>query len=306
MKAFHPFRGLLVAGLVAGAVGCSTRPPIAPAPPADPAVARLADAARSALSDGGPDKAVSLYREALARSEALDDPAVTAALSFNLAVALFQTGDLPAARTATADARMAAARIGAGTAATSLLQARIALGENRPDEAAVACDAAEAAGPVGPERAELCLIRAEIARAREDVAEADRYAVEARKLMPRETPPAWRARLHRLVGERELRAGRPVAAATEFGLEAQAARAARSAPGVADARLREAGAWLEAGKISAAAESYLAAARSLKAQQRFVSAQAAAAAGLSLPAEAIPADQLEALRRLAHPEPPQS
>lgn len=295
-------RWLLAAWLVAGSAGCATRRIAEPVPPADPAVARLAEAARASLSDGAPDRAVALYREALARAEALDDSSVSAALSFNLSVALFQTGDLPSARTAAAEARMAAARIGAGTAAVALLQARIALAERKPDEAAAACDAAEAEGPANLERAELSLVRAEIARARGDAAEADRFAAQARQQMPRNAPPAWRARLHCLAGECELRAGRPAAAAAEFRLEAEAARASRSAPGVSDARLREAGAWREADEISAAAESYLAAARSLKAQQRLASAQEAAAAGLALPAEAIPSGPREALKRIASPE----
>jgi hypothetical protein len=305
MKTSLFFRWLLAAWLVAGSAGCATRRIAEPVPPADPAVARLAEAARASLSDGAPDRAVVLYREALARAEALDDSSVSAALSFNLAVALFQTGDLPAARTAAAEARMAVARTRGGTAAVALLQARIALAERKPDEASAACDAADAEGPAGLERAELFLIRAEIARARGDTEEADRFEAEARQRMPRNAPPAWRARLHRLVGEREFRAGRPAAAAAEFRLEAEAARASRSAPGVSDARLREAGAWREAGEVSASAESYLAAARSLKAQQRLASAQEAAAVGLALPAEAIPADHLEALKRIASPEAPQ-
>lgn len=293
----------LAAWLVAGAAGCATRPPAEPAPPADPAIARLAESARAALLAGAPDRAAALYREALARAEALDDSAASAALSFNLAVALFQAGDLPAARAAAAEARMSAARIGAGTAAAALLQARISLGERKPDEAAAACDAAEAAGPAGPERAEFSLVRSEIARARGAHEEADRYAAEARERMPRHAPPAWRARLHRAAGESELRAGRPAAAAAEFRLEAEAAREARSASGVSDARLREAGALREAGEAAAAAESYLAAARSFKAQQCLASAQEAAAAGLALPAEAISPDRLEALEQLARPEP---
>lgn len=298
MNAQSLSRWALGAWLAAGWTGCTTPSFTPPVQPADPEVARLAASARAAMEEDAPDKAAVLYREALVRAEALDDQIISAHVSFNLAVVLFRTRDLPGARTAVTRAEALAEKIGTGRVAPTLLRARIAWMEHKPDEAATACDTAEAGNPDALERADLALIRAEIARERGEDAAMDRFAVEAKSRMPRSAPPAWKARLHGLLGEGELRAKRPTAAAEEFQLEAEAARAARYAPGVSAALLREAAARSEAGDTVPAAECYLRAARSLQAQQRHASAQSAAAAGLALPRAGIPAEWLDALNRI--------
>lgn len=303
MKIHAVLHWTLWVAITTGLAGCATPRDSVSGHPSDPEISRLAAFARTAFDSGSPDKAVSLYREALQHSEALDDRIFAAHLSFNLAASLFRIGDLPGARAAAREASEIAASAGVLNVETALLRARIALAEHQPDQAESACTEAKAGRLNSLERTELALLRSEIASDRSDSAAADQYTAEAKKRMPRSAPSALKARLYGQSGEGLLRAKRPVEAAAEFERQAAAFREARYAPGVSSALLRAAEAWGAAQENRASADCSLRAARSLWAQQRFAAAQSVADAALARPSAGVTPSLLEALNRIRHQEP---
>ena len=163
----------------------------------DMELGRLAGTARKVFDMGDAARAAPLYRAALDRARALDDPAAVAATAGNLAACLLDAGDPDGARRAIREARDSLHRTGGSEADALILESRIALAQGRPDEAgALAASLADLPAPPRTSRAAAALLAADIALRRNDPREARAaLGAAARTVTPGDDPAlqAWYA-----------------------------------------------------------------------------------------------------------------
>lgn len=251
-------------------LGCRTAPVPAVT---DTELGRLASLARKVFDMGEPARAIPLYREALQRARALDDPSAVGAVGANLAACLFDAGDLDAARRAVREARDGLRRAKRSEANAAILEGRIALAQGRADEARAAAKTALSA-PAQTSHAAAALLVADIALATDDLPGArSALANAARWIGPDDDASllAWQAGTKaRMLSAADA----PAAAAEAFEEAARQRGRASQAPRVAANLLAAAAAHAKAGNAAGEADCLYRAARAL--------------AGAGRPAEARP------------------
>ncbi|MCX7818568.1 MAG: hypothetical protein N2652_05075 [Kiritimatiellae bacterium] len=251
--------------MLAMCLGCRSPQPLPPAVP-DPEVRRLAGAARRVWELGDAEAAARLYREALARARALDEPAAIAGTAGSLAVCLYELGNAAAAAPLVREAIVAAGRAGRVEPDLMVLDGRVRLGVGDLDGAARAAEAALRAAQPGTEgRTAARLLAAQIAIAQSNIAVAAESLAAARRELPQSASAPLRAWAEEVAAaEREL-AGDPAGGGRAW-LEAAHWRGRASQPArVARALVAAMRAFERAGEPLAAADAALRAARALAA-----------------------------------------
>lgn len=288
---------LLTAALLAGAGCASPRP----ARPRDPDLENYAATARQAFRQGAFDRAENLYRRALARARAADDPLEIGNNAYNVAACLLAQGRPGAARPFLREARAELEHAGETTAEVLLLDAEAARAIGQPEEARSLL--AEARAQVRErDRAlalQVALLEARLACDRGDPAAAERLLNSMEKTLKRETDPLLRARWAAVRARIAGLEGQPAVAAESLDEEANGYRAAGGrARELAEALRRAGEAWREAGHLPEAADRFYRAARSLFAQGNSLEALKCLEPAVACAREAQAADlfrQIEAL-----------
>lgn len=267
-------RALTVCILVAALSGCRSTPP--PAVTMDADLSRLAAAARRVFDMGETDRAIPLYREALARARALDDAAAVGVMAANLSACLLDVDDPDAALQAVREARASLRRAGRSDLEAAVLEARIELARGDPDVAARIAEAWRGARPVAARDslAAAALVDASIALALSDVEDAGAAIAAAGQLVASSSAPSLRAWHAEIVGRFELVAGRPAASAAAFEAAAKLRGAVSQSRRVVENLLTAATAYEAGGGTTEAADCLYRAGRAL--------------IGLGQPAEAGP------------------
>ena len=220
-------------------------------------------------------EAITLYRRALRRARAIDDPTAIADSAYNLGACLLQANRPDEARTALTDSEAetvrAAARPGSGAnlADVLLLEARAALLAGRPEDAvayATRLTTDRASHPSPAEQVQADALKGNIACDARDLAAAQRELAQARRDEGDRTEPATRAAADGLEGRIRVLSGDPARAAPLFDRQAEALRQAELYHEMALALARAGRAWADAGVPALAADRMFRAARSLASQ----------------------------------------
>jgi tetratricopeptide (TPR) repeat protein len=208
------------------AAGCSA-PPLPPES-RDPDLASVARGARLAYEAGTLERAERLYREALDRARAMDDPELIATEAYNLAVCLLETRRYEPAEAALREAAAEARRTGMDARELTIASAKLAYLQGRPREAAALVDSitAEAREPDDAVRFEAHVLKARLALDAADLTGARMEAEAAEKAGGDPPPPGRRAKVAGIRGRLLLAEGRPGPAAVEFDREADGFREA--------------------------------------------------------------------------------
>lgn len=125
---------IVMACMTAAGVGCSSTPK--PDAVKDSRLERYVTDGRRAFDEGDLDAAEKKYRQALRRAWATDDPYESGTVAYNLAAALTSRGAYDVAADWLVDARIELCRAGTSTGNTWLLSAKIAMAQERFDDAA--------------------------------------------------------------------------------------------------------------------------------------------------------------------------
>jgi hypothetical protein len=259
--------------------GCSSTPPDS-RPKQDTELLNAARSAQQAYQRGQFETAANQYRLALQRARVMDAAGSIGDQAYNLALSLIAADQLDAAQALLDEAERELTRAGEPLADVLLTQARLVrVRSGRGASAAierqlrrVLDDPRSQATPV--HRAQVALLRADLACDRGDGATAADYLAESQALLGAEPPTTpihahiarVRGRIHGLNNEPE-QAGRT------FDEEADIMRANRRYRDMAKALRRGGDAYRQAGKAATAVDRYYRAARSWLAQGR--SAEAA-------------------------------
>ncbi len=242
-----------------GLAACGTTPTPA-AWTADETLARHASAALRSQAEGALPAAAKQYALALQRARAMDDAEGVALMAYNLAACEFEMGDLDRAKLHLAEIRATAPEF--RTPALRLLDARIALGEGRLDDAEAALRTARAEPPFrGSERAVEALLRASIELARGHPAEAARRLDQANGMLAK-SPASLRAEAEELRAEIHAKQGASADAAAAWERAANLWSEAQRAGPVAETLAAAAASWADAGNETRALELEYRAARS--------------------------------------------
>ncbi|BCR03842.1 hypothetical protein DESUT3_09110 [Desulfuromonas versatilis] len=245
--------------------GCAApAKPVGPAPAAiDPLWTQQMKAARSAFERGRLESAQRLYQRALDRARSLDQPGNIADAAYNLAACRVALGQAEQARPLLGEARAELERSAGDPADVLLLEARVALLLNHPQEATQLARQLLARHP--PAAAELRLLAhlllGTLASERGEPAQAEVELARAAALEAQTGDPALRAGLCELAGRLCLLRGEFARAAAHFDAQAGLLREARQPQAMVGALLEAAGAHQRAGALDLAAERLYRAAR---------------------------------------------
>lgn len=251
---------LLLAGSCAG--------PRAPSP-YEQEMVKLTTLARDAYDRGAHRHAARLYREALDRARAADDPAGIADGAYNTAVCLMTLGAYDGAGALLVEAQEAVERRGETPGAVLLVRATLArLTEEREQAERLLDDLWTSLGDSDAPglRAQVHLLGAHVACDRSDGAAARRALDRAAEHLPWVEDPLVRAEAADVEGRVLLLEDRPAEAATSFDREAELLEKALQFRRMAAALGRAGRAYRSAGDTATAADRLYRGARSLQAQ----------------------------------------
>lgn len=262
-------------GFISGILGagCASPPP---SRPRDPDLDRFAGAARVSFDHGAFEQAVNLYRRALERARAADDPLEIGNNAFNLAVGLIASGRAEEARPLLREARVELERAGQDVSEALLVEAAAARDAGQAEEAAALLEEVQARLKKSGDRSlsvQTALLRAQLACDRGKPAEAGAILKAVTADLRRERDPVLKARFAGVQARVARMVGQPLAAARLLDEEADGyKRAGGRIRELAEALKRAGQAWLEAGHPREASDRFYRAARSLFAQGQIVEA----------------------------------
>jgi len=249
--------------LLAIVAGCSA-PPLPPES-RDPDLASVARGARLAYEAGHLERAERMYRDALDRARAMDDPELISTEAYNLAVCLLEAGRFDPAEAALREAAAEARRAGMDDRELTVASAKLAYLRGRPQEAAALAGSIPA-GARGPDDAvafEAHVLKARLAIDAADLAGARAEAEAAEKAGGDPPPPGRRAKVAGIRGRILLAEGRPGPAAVEFDREAGGLREAGRFADMIEALERAGEAHAGSGSSAEAADRFYRAGRAL-------------------------------------------
>jgi tetratricopeptide (TPR) repeat protein len=226
-------------------------------------------AADLAYSRGDLSETAILYRRALTRARAMDDPAAISETAYNIGACEIALGHYDSARPVLQESLDEALRAGDNTADVLLLLAKVAWLRNQPAEALDLCQqvlSSRQSRPTDAHRGQVHLIRGQIAERGGDVTAAEAELAQAKALAGVKPSPGRAAGLENLSGLIEQHRGNNPAAAAAFEREAEDDRNARLFRDMNRALGRAASAWETAGKFQEAGRCYFRAARGALAQ----------------------------------------
>jgi tetratricopeptide (TPR) repeat protein len=256
------------AGLVLLA-GCASGPKIAPAPPPDVEYVNAIEAAESSYSRGLMVDAASLYRRALTRARAMDNPALIGEAAYDLAACEMTIGDYKLASQLLDEAHDEMLRNGDNIADVLLVEAKVARLDHHPDLALQLCGqvlTAPGSKPTDAHRCQIHILRGQIACSAGNLTTAQSELAEAKKLIGAAPAPARSAGLENLAATINERSGKPALAAAGFDREAALYREAGLYRDMVRALGRAGAAYAAAAQFQAAGDRSFRAARSAFAQ----------------------------------------
>jgi len=265
--AFHRFfvRGFSAA-LISLCVSCASPDPRSSVERGDSIVERASSAAELAYERGSFDQAKKLFRLALTRARAINDPGLSADAAYNLAMCEIGLRDYDGAAKLLSQAYYDADRASANTADIQLVRAKVAFLRMRPSEALTLLDEIAASKPSQSITLQAMILRGQIAcdTGGLDAARAQLQAIERLVASPPTILSASvGADLEKLKGTVARLEGKSQIAAHSFDVEAELLRNAHRYRDMAYALARAAKAYIAAGEPALAAERYFLSARSL-------------------------------------------
>jgi tetratricopeptide (TPR) repeat protein len=230
---------------------------------------KLTTSARDAYDRGAHRQAARLYRDALGRARAADDPAGIADSAYNTAVCLMTLGAYDGADALLVEAQEAVERRGTTPGAVLLVRATLARLTGEREQAELLLDELwtslrDSSAP--GLRAQVYLLGAHVACDRSDGADARRKLDRAAEHLPWVEDPLVRAEAADVEGRVLLLEDRPAEAATSFDREVELLEKEMRFRRMAAALGRAGRAYRNAGDTVTAADRFYRGARSLQAQ----------------------------------------
>ena len=232
----------------------------------DVVVVQASSAARLAYERGDFVQAQKLFRHALTRARAINDPGLAADASYNLAMSQIGFGDYDAAEQLLRQAYYDANRASSNTVDIQLVRAKVAFLRMRHAQALEFLDDVAASQPALSVRLQAMILRGQMScdAGDLDAARSELWAIQ--KLVSDAEPalsPSIDADLAKLEGTLLRLEGKADAAASSFDDEAELLRVAHRYRDMGYALARASEAYLAAGKQALAADRFYLAARSL-------------------------------------------
>ncbi len=255
--------GYMVAVLILLLTACSSTPP---AQKVDPELAQAAKSARTAYDRGEFKLAARHYLLALQRARVMDDAVEIGNGAYNLAACYLEEGDLAGAEELLRESLQAFQQAGGVPADLFLLQARIALLRDRPEEAERLIREAAAANEntlsTGA-RLQIAFLRTRLAILADDDRAAEKELAAARELTDQTEDDLAQAEYTALEGDILLRKGAGSEAGAAFDRQADLLRRAARYEAMARALGRAGDAYRRAGDFCRAGDRFFRSARSL-------------------------------------------
>ncbi len=242
-------------------VGCAASPI---APPKDKELARTSNLARAAFEEGAITKAIDLYSKALNRAIAMDDATEIGNAAYNLTLCHILLGQLDQASVSLAEAKAAFERNESNPADVLLLEATVAQGQGKLEQALSLADQVLSASPDDSHRFQVALLKGTIACEQDDPLLARTALVEANLHHVTDVPLL--AARERLAGNIFLLEKNPAEAAAAFDRAAALFQKAKHYRNMALTLQRAGEAYRKAGDTQSANDRLSRAKRSLAAQ----------------------------------------
>jgi len=257
------------------AAGCATTPEEKEIPDIrdnDPMIVQLSTTARKAFDAGEIPNAVVMYRRALDRARAMDNPREIGRNAYNLASALIALEEWDEIPGLLQEAERETKRAGDNAGPILLLAAETQMIEKNWSGAEAAIDRLETLEVSNDVKGQAYVLRARIACERKDAARADAFLKRARGYLSKQPEPGLAAAISEVSGHVAMLEEKWVDAAIAFDRQAAWLQRAGRLPEMAEA-LESAGKnYATAGDAVSASNRYYRSARSLMAQGNYLDA----------------------------------
>lgn len=287
--------------MMLAAAGCATTPAEKEIPDHidnDPMIVQLSTTARKAFDAGEIPNAVVMYRRALDRARAMDNPREIGRNAYNLAsvlIALEEWDEIPGLLQ---EAERETKRAGDDAGPILLLAAETQMMEKNWSGAEATIDRMEAMEVGHDARGQAYVLRARIACERKDTARADAFLKRARGYLSKQPEPGLAAAISEVSGHVAMLEEKWSDAAHAFDRQAAWLQRAGRLPEMAEA-LESAGKnYATAGDAVSASNRYYRSARSLMAQGNYLDALRVVELAVQAAGPATTDDEGEAITRL--------
>jgi tetratricopeptide (TPR) repeat protein len=257
------------------ASGCATAPKEPEVPDLrdnDPMIVQLSATARKAFDTGDIPTSVVLYRRALDRARAMDNPSEIGRNAYNLAAGLIALEEWDEVTGLLAEAERETIRAGGDAGPILLLAAEAQMMREEWSAAEVVIDRLEALPVNDVTRGHAYVLRARIAAERKDAGRAEGFLQRARGHLGKQKDAGLAAAVSEVAAEIALLKGAWSDAAAAYDRQAAWLQRAGRAREMAEALERAGRNYLVAGEGKLAADRFYRSARSLMAQGHYLDA----------------------------------